>query len=1067
MKFSELTEQVRQWLERDIRVSYRALRREFGLNDEDLEDIKAELIDAKQLAVDENGKVLVWTGAQTVVDSQLSVVSPQPPAPSVQHPEARPDPLDANLLDGERKTITALFADIKGSMNLIEGLDPEEARALIDPALQLMITAVQHYGGYVAQSTGDGVFALFGAPIAYEDHPQRAVYAALKMQEDSKRYAEHLRRVGKPPIELRIGVNTGEVVVRSIQKDEHHADYVPIGHSTSLAARLQNLATAGSIVVSEQTYKLTEGYFRFTELGPTAIKGVSEAINIYEVLGIGPLRTRLQVAASRGLVRFVGRQQELMQLQQALESARQGQGRIVGVCGEPGVGKSRLFHEFKLRFARGFLVLEAFSVLHGKAYPYLPLIELLRNYFQLTLQDDERARREKIGGKVLMLDRSLEDTLSYLFVLLGIAEPHSSLPQMDPQLRRRRTFDAIKRLLLRESRNQPLALIFEDLHWLDNETQAFLTVLSESVTTTNILLLVNYRPEYEQSWGDKPYYTELQLNPFGSADAEELLSVLLGDTTNMQPLKQFILEKTQGNPFFIEEIVQALREQGLFEEGTTGQPPLLTDLRLPPTVQGILAARIDRMPAEEKTLLQTLAVVGREFSFHLLKQIVRVPEPDLQRQIANLQAAEFLYEQPAFPEVEYAFRHALTQEVAYNSLLLERRKALHEQTARAIEEVYDGQLKEHYSELAHHYSRSKNTEKAIEYLQRAGQQAARYSAPTEAVSHFTRALDMLKTFVETPERAQQELSLQLALAASLQVTKGPSVPEVEHAYLRAQALLQQGGDTQQLFSVLHGLWLLHHVRANLATAREFGEQLLTIAEKTQDATLLLEAHRALGSTLMWLGKFPAARVHLEQAIACYDPHAQRSLTLLYGGTDPGVSCLCEIARVLWLLGYPDQALQRSQAALTLASSLSDPFSLAYALVFAAGLHQLRREGQATQHRAEEGIALASEYGFASLLSAGTIRRGWALAEQGQGELGLIQMQQGLTARRTTGAKLANLYFLAAQAEVYGKMGQTEHALTLLHEALTATGAIKERRLEAELYRLKGQLLLAQKGKRQK
>src|SRR5712692_8507955 len=363
-------------------------------------------------------------------------------------------------VDGERKTITALFADIKDSTALIEDLDPEDARRIIDPALQLMMDAVHRYEGYVAQSLGDGIFALFGAPLAHEDHLQRALYAALRMQEESTRYTERLRREKGINFQLRVGINTGEVVVRSIRKDDLHTDYVPIGHSTNLASRMESLASGGAIVVSEHTHKLTEGYFEFKPLGAAQVKGVSEPINIYEVLGVGPLRTRLQVAVRRGLVRFVGRQSEMEQLKKASELAKAGHGQIVGVMGEPGVGKSRLFHEFKLLSQRGCLALETFSVSHGKAYPYLPLIELLNNYFQLTPQDDERRRREKVGGKVLMLDRSLEDILPYLFFLLGISEPTSSLPQMDPQIRKRRTLEAIKRVLVRESLNQPLILIF-------------------------------------------------------------------------------------------------------------------------------------------------------------------------------------------------------------------------------------------------------------------------------------------------------------------------------------------------------------------------------------------------------------------------------------------------------------------------------------------------------------------------------------------------------------------------------------------------------------------------------
>ncbi len=367
------------------------------------------------------------------------------------------------VTDGERKTITALFADMAGSTALIHDLDPEDARSLIDPVLHLMMDAVHRYEGYVAQPLGDGIFALFGAPIAHEDHPQRALYAALRMQEEMKRYADRVRLDKGVALQIRVGINMGEVVVRSIRKEDLQTDYVPVGYSTHIASRMESIAVPGSIVVSEHTQKLTEGYFAFKALGATAVKGVPEPLNVYEVLGLGPLRTRLQVAAPRGLVRFVGRQSELEQLRKALELAKAGHGQIVGVMGEPGVGKSRLFYEFNLISQSGCLVLETFSVSHGKAYPYLPLIELLKDYFQLLPYDDERRRREKVGGKVLMLDRSLEDTLPYLFFLLGIADPTASLQQMDPQIRRRRTFEALKLLLIRESLNQPLELIFEDL----------------------------------------------------------------------------------------------------------------------------------------------------------------------------------------------------------------------------------------------------------------------------------------------------------------------------------------------------------------------------------------------------------------------------------------------------------------------------------------------------------------------------------------------------------------------------------------------------------------------------
>lgn len=973
----------------------------------------------------------------------------------------------------ERKTVTALFADIKGSMELIEDLDPEAARHIIDPALQLMMDAVHRYEGYVAQSTGDGIFALFGAPLAHEDHAQRALYAALQMQEGSKRYAERLRLEKGINLQIRVGVNTGEVVVRSLRKDDRRAEYVPVGHATSLAARMESLALPGSILVSDHTYKLTEGYFAFKALGKTRVKGVTEPLRVYEVVGIGPLRTRLQVAARQGLVPFIGRQSELTRLKKALEQADAGHGQIVGVMGEPGVGKSRLFFEFKELFRQKCLVLEAFALSHGKTYPSLPLIDLLKHYFQITVQDNDRKRQEKVLGKVLTLDRDLEDTLPYLFFLLGVSPLPAALAQMDPQVRRLRTFTAIKRLLVRESLNQPLMLIFEDLHWVDSETQAFLDTLSESIPSARILLLVNYRLEYQHPWGNKTFYTHLRLDPLSPEDAEAFLSALLQEKGGaqrialLQDLKRFILEKTEGNPFFMEEIVQTLVEQQVLPSRSaveTGWKPVPTiksasDLRLPATVQTVLASRIDRLPREEKDLLQTLAVIGREFSLKLLRRVADRSEDTLQQLLARLQAAEFVYEQPTFPEGEYTFKHGLTQEVAYNSILLERRKLLHERAAQALEELYDQHLEDHYSELAHHYVCSGNNAMAVKYLQHAGQQAAQRSAHAEATRHLTSALELIPTLPDEPGRARQELGLHLAFAASLQATKGPAAPEVERAYLRAHALCRETGEAPQLFAALRGLWLLHHVRAELATARELGEQLLSMAERTQESTLLLEAHRALGSTLLWQGNFPRALVHLEQGMTLSTSQRHRSFPFLQGGADPGVSCLCEAARALWFLGYPDQALRRSQAALELAQERSDPFSLGFSLVFAAGLHQLRREGQAAQKRAEEAITFAGEQGFASLLSAGTIRRGWALAAQGQAEEGLKQMQQGLTARQTAGAELAQPYFLALQAEVYGKVGQREKALSLLAQALAAVHSSGERRLEAELYRLKGQLLL--------
>ena len=1069
MKFSDIVKEASTLVEESGRITYRALQREFALDEETLEDLKAELLYSRPQIVDDEGRGLIWQEEA----EKRSPLQPQPRTPSPQSPSSyTPQHLAERIraeqqamesrgaADGERKTITALFADLKGSTALIEGLDPEEARAIIDPALQLMMDAVHRYEGYVAQALGDGIFALFGAPIAHEDHPQRALYAALRMQEEMRSYSDQSRLKGGPPLQMRVGINTGEVVVRSIRKDDLHTDYVPVGHSTNLAARMEQIATPGSIVVSEYTRKLTEGYFELKALGAAGIKGVDEPLNVYEVMGAGALRTRFQVTTRRGLTRFVGRHSEMEQLQRAFVQTQAGHGQIVGVMGDPGLGKSRLFYEFKLTAQSQCLVLEAFAVSHGKASPYLPLVELLKTYFQIEPHDDERTRKEKVTGKVLILDRSLEDTLPYLFSLLGVEDPDSSLQQMDAQIRRRRTFEALARLLVRESRNQPVALIVEDLHWIDAETQGVLDALSAYLTNSPILLLVNYRPEYQHDWS-RQTYTQVRLSPLGKAEAEELLTFLLGTDASLPPLKQLILDKTEGTPFFMEEVVQTLAEEAALagQRGKYRLERAATELRISATVQGVLAARIDRLEPGEKTLLQQLSVIGRQFPRSLIELVVSQAEAEVYRLLASLQEKEFLFEQPAFPEVEYVFKHALTQDVAYGTVLQEQRKTLHERTGQAIETLYKDGLDEQYTTLAHHYQLSGNIKKAVEYLGRAGQQAVQRSANAEAIQYLTSALDLLQALPDSPARSQHELTLQVALGVPLSATKGYSTPEVGKVYLRARELCEQGGDTPELFPTLWGLWAFYVVRAEYQTARELSEELWRLAQASQDSAQGVEAHYTMGFTLDHFGEFPQARVHLEQGSELYDPQQHGSLAFVYGSFDPGVGCYGYAALALWHLGYPEQALQKSHEAVALAQELSQPFGLALALVCAAMLRQSRREAQAAQEQAEAAIALSTEQGFPLFLAWATILRGWAVAMQRQAEDGISEIREGLAAWQAVGAEFSRTHFWTLLAQAHGQAGQGEEGLQVVGEALEIAIGTGEGFYEAELHRMKGQLTL--------
>ncbi|WP_454743014.1 adenylate/guanylate cyclase domain-containing protein [Cupriavidus necator] len=966
---------------------------------------------------------------------------------------------------GERKTITALFADMAGSTALIQDLDPEEARGLIDPVVALMMEAVHHYEGYVAKSLGDGILALFGAPIAHEDHPLRALYAALRMQGTMRRHGDRVRLEQGVPLQIRVGVHTGEVVVRSIRKDDLRADYDPVGHTIHIASRMEGVATPSSILVSESTYRLTEGYFEFKGLGTTHVKGIREPLAVYEVLGLGALRTRLQVAAHRGLARFVGRQAELERLHEASELARAGQGQIVGVVGEAGVGKSRLYHEFKARSQQGCMVLETFSVSHGKAFPYLPLIDLLRNYFQITAQDDERLYREKVSGRLLTLDRTLEGHLPYLLYLLGFSEAGSALPTMDATIRRQRTFEAIARLLVRESQNQPLMVLFEDLQWLDSETEAFLNILTEHVPGASLLLLVNYRPEYAHDWDRKPYYTQLQLEPLGQAEAQGLLTALLGDHPSLVPLKLLIRAKTEGNPFFMEEVVKTLAEESVLlgQPGSYSIETAPLSLQIPTTVQGVLAARIDRLPVAQKDLLQTLAIIGKEFSLSLIEHVTAQPEEELRPLLGDLQAGDFIYERPAFPEVEYAFKHALTQEVAANSLLTGQRSALHERTAQAIETLFPGRLKDYCSELAHHYSKSGNAPKAIEYLHLAGQQALQRSAQLEAIRHLSAALELLKSMPDTPERAHEELTLLLTLGPAWMAARGYGAPAVEETYTRALALCDQGGETPEIVSAQLGLWSFYLLRAQLSTAHALAQRLFSLAQDTQDPEQLAEAHRILGATLLRLGEIRMARTHMEQALALHRPDRQPYSELLRHGPNLALHVRSTLSWTLWFLGLPDQSRARSEEALALARKTSDPFGLALSLIFAAELHQYRREVQLAREYADAAIALSSDQGFPLYLAWGTILRGWALAEQGSHEEGIAQIHQGLSAREATGAALGRPTLLGLLANAYGKAGQAEAGLRVLSEALALVKNTGERFAEPILLRLKGELILMLSG----
>ncbi len=571
------------------------------------------------------------------------------------------------------------------------------------------------------------------------------------------------------PLHIRVGLNAGEVVVRSIGSDLH-MDYTAVGQTTHLAARMEQMAMPGAILITPAVLGLVEGFVQVKALGAMPVRGLRDPVEVYEVTGAGVVRSRLQAAAARGLTRFVGRQPELETLQQALAQAQAGHGQVVALVGEAGVGKSRLLYEFgHSHHTQGWLVLESASVSYGKATPYFPVVDLLKRYCHVEERDDPRTIRAKVTGQILTLDEALHETIPALLALLDALPADSPFLTLDPPQRRQRTLDGLKRLLLRESQVQPLLLVCEDLHWIDTETQALLDSLVESLPTARLLLLVNYRPEYQHGWGSKTYYRQLRLDPLPPASADEFLQALLGDDPSLAPLKPLLIARTGGNPFFLEESVRTLVETGMLV-GAPGAYRLaqpLASLQMPATVQAVLAARIDRLPPEEKHLLQTAAVIGTEVPLPLLQAIAELPEADLHRGLAHLQAAEFLYETRLFPEREFTFKHALTHEVAYSGLLQERRRALHARIVEALEALSPDRLAEQVERLAHHALRGEVWDKALAYSRQAGARAAARSAYREAVAYFEQALAALAHLPERRDTLEQAIDLRLRPAQCL------------------------------------------------------------------------------------------------------------------------------------------------------------------------------------------------------------------------------------------------------------------------------------------------------------
>jgi TOMM system kinase/cyclase fusion protein len=982
-----------------------------------------------------------------------------------------PPPAAPGTREAERRQLTVLFCDLVDSTMLASRLDPEELRAVVRAYQATCATVIARYDGHIAQYLGDGLLVYFGYPLAHEDDAPRAVRAGLGMIEAVGQLHMRLAQERGVQLAVRLGIHTGLVVVGEVGGGTRQ-EQLALGETPNLAARLQGIAAPNTLVISAATCQLLGGFFACQSLGPHLLKGFAQPLGVYQVLYESTARSRLEAVGRTSLTPLVGREPEVALLRERWAQVKDGLGQVVLLSGEAGIGKSRLVQVLTDQVAnerQAWLTPCQCSPYYQNTALY-PMIELLeRVVLRFEWEESPEQKLHKLASFVVQYGLPLAETVPLLAALLSLPLSADYVPlTLSPEQQKQQTLQALLTILLKIAAQQPVLFVMEDLHWVDPSTLEFLTLLVDQGPTARILALFTSRPDFRPPWTGRAHLTQVTLNRLPRRQAAELTSrVAQGKALPLEVIEQ-VVAKTDGVPLFVEELTKMVLESGLLQEREqhyelTGPLP---PLAIPATLHDSLMARLDRLAAV-KALAQLGAALGREFSYEMLQAVTSWDEATLRQGLHQLVAAEFLYQQGLPPQATYLFKHALIQDAAYQSLLRSTRQQHHQHIAQVLEARFPDICATQPELLAHHYTEAGLMAQAIPYWKRAGQRALERSANLEAVAHLTTGLEVLATLPDTAERAQQELAMQTTLGPALVATKGFAAPEVLHVYARARELCQQVGETPQLFQVLRGLWYFYLIRVELRTARELGEHLLSLAQQAGDPVLSVEAHYALGLTLNYLGEFATAQAHLAQGIALYDPQQHSAHAFLYG-QDPGVACRAYGAATLWWLGYPEQAMQWSDEALALARELAHPFSLGFALFLTAWVPQFRREGPLTQERAEAAIALAAEHGFAVFGAGGAIFRGWALAQrsfepvagQGQGEEGITQMQQGLAAWRTTGAEALRPYYLALLAEAFGREGKVEEGLRRLAEALAVANDTGEHRWDAELYRLKGELLLA-------
>jgi TOMM system kinase/cyclase fusion protein len=1066
MTFEEILDQAIAMLQRRGRVTYRTLKRQFQLDDAALEDLTIELIKGQRLAVDEDGEVLVWIGAAGTTQESAALPSQPPPQLGTRNTSRsppEPSPPSPPTPDAERRQLTVLFCDLVDSTHLASQLDPEDLREVVRAYQEACAKVIARYEGHIAQYLGDGLLVYFGYPQAHEDDAQRAVRAGLGIVEAMARLNTRLGREHGAHLAVRLGIHTGRVVVGDVGGGTRH-EQLALGETPNLAARLQGMAAPDTLVISAATFQLLGGFFACQPLGTPLLKGFAQPLAVYRVLYESMARSRLEAVGSTGLTPLVGREQEVGLLRERWAQVKEGVGQVVLLSGEAGIGKSRLVQMLTTQVAsepQTWLTPCQCSPYHQHTALY-PMIDLLeRVALRFEREESPPQKLSKLEGFLVQYGLPLAETVPLFATLLSLPLPAAYVPlPVSPEQQKQQTLRALLTILLRIAAQQPVLFVMEDLHWVDPSTLELLTLLVDQGPTARILALLTFRPDFSPPWTGRSHLTQVTVTRLPSRQAVEVIrQVAHGKALPPEVVGQ-IVAKTDGVPLFVEELTKMVLESGLLQEqedryALTGPLP---PLAIPATLHDSLMARLDRL-ATVKAIAQLGATLGREFSYGLLQAVSPWDEETVQRGLHQLVEAEFLYQLGLPPQATYRFKHALIQEEAYQSLLRSTRQQHHQRIAQVLEAQFPDTAQTQPELLAHHYTEAGLNVHAVPYWQRAGQRASDRSAYVDAIAHLTQGLALLEPLPDTPERARQELAVQMTLGPVLMALKGGGAPEVERVYTRARELCECVGEPTELFRVLWGVWYVYNLRGEHRRARELGEELLSLAQRIQDPDLLLEAHHAVWAILFFAGELAAARPHLEEGVRLYDPQRHRLHAARYTGHDPGVCCRVLTAQSLWLLGYPDQAVASSQVAIEVAQQLAHPYSVAFAMSFAAMLHQCRCEASLTHARAEAILTLGTEQGNPQVVERGLCLRGWALAASGHEEEGITQIRQALAAYRSAGATRDRPYYLALLAEASAQGGQTIEGLEASAEALALMATSGVRWWEAELHRLKGELLL--------